>query len=94
LFVGEMGREGGLDLPAVLPEVGAGDLQPSVRLPGDVAPADGVAAWYLDHRPVFPPRDNWPIGGIDGQEERSMMAASAALRLMEAMPLRTPALDL
>ena len=94
VLVGEMGGESGLDLPAVQPEVRAGDLQPSVGLAGDVAPADGVATWYLDHRPVFPPPHNESAGGGDGQEETSMMAASAALRLMEAMPFRTPALVL
>lgn len=93
-LVGEMGGEGGLDLPAVQPEVGAGDLQPSVGLAGDVTPADGVAAWYLNDWQVVPPPHNEFAGGRDGQEERSMMAASEALRLMEAIPLRTPALVL
>jgi hypothetical protein len=86
-----MGGEGGLDLPAVQPEVGAGDLQPSVGLAGDVAPADGVAEWYLNDWQVVPPPHHESADGADGQEEKSMMAASAALRLMESMPFRTPA---
>ena len=94
MLVGEVGGEGGLDLPTVQPKVRARDLQPPVGLAGDMAPADGVTAGYLDHRPRFPPPHHRPSRSGDGQEETSTMAASAALRLMEAMPFRTPVLVL
>ena len=63
---------GRLDLAAVEAKVGAGDLQPPVRVAGDVSRADGVMARHLDDRPGLSAttrpvrwRRGWSGGEVD-----------------------------